>query len=168
MYVGRILHKAYYAKSFRFSPDPMAAMVDGKASKSRNRKKTVPCEIQTESASEEDVKPKLQSSPKSTPEETADHASPQVRSLCAVIRCVSRNVMLTRTLLAVAVTFHDMLGGTPSNSAPRCRSRETEKCVRKLVRNHYENIYVNFSLKSILRSPEVIKKSNLAKFDTFP
>ena len=34
---------------------------------------------------------------------------------------------------------------------------KNEKCVLKLVINHYESISVNFSLRSALRPPEVIK-----------
>ena len=45
----------------------------------------------------------------------------------------------------------------PSKSAPRRRSEKRQKSVRKLVKSHFETISVNFSLRSILRSPEVIK-----------
>ena len=41
------------------------------------------------------------------------------------------------------------------NSAPKRGSEKREKSVRKLV-NHFKTISVNFSLRPILRSPEVI------------
>ena len=95
MYLGRIPYRYAALNVDRFSLDPTATMVNRKRSKSRNRKETASCEdiIRTKGAAE-DVEPKLQALPKSAPKERTAHASPQVNSLRAVMRCVRWDGML--------------------------------------------------------------------------
>ena len=86
-----------------------------------------------------------------------DYDKVPARPLCNITLILH---LLTCSLMGPWIFYHLMGGGVVENPLLTrhidfvARNR---KCIRKLVRNDNESISVNFSLRSILRPPEVIK-----------